>query len=663
MRIDDEGKFGLFFGWSYEDLQQQDTAEDWMQEQALVDGFIVAEKGSITRFIGSSLSTTRLRGLLVILIIAFSLLAVKLTGLQIVQGQSYLNLAEGNRQKMVPILSERGQIYDAGGIQLTKNIPNFSLALTPQDLPRSKDERSRVVTKLSIITGLTEDQLSELLDRYGNYSYESIILEEDIPYETALKLLTAAADLPGIHIHLGSKRLYLSGDAPNAESPIYSLSHVIGYLGKLKPGQLEDLYQQGYLPSDSIGLSGIEKSYESVLRGTYGKRRTEVDVRGKEQFLISEQPPTPGKHLQLSIDTRIQRKLEKILQDALDKNSLHRAAAVVADPRDGSIIAIVSLPGFDNNDFSGGISLDTYNSYISDPNNPLFNRAIGGTYPSGSTIKPAIAASALQEGIINQNTTFLSTGGIQVGDWFFPDWLAGGHGRTNVRKSLADSVNTFYYYIGGGYKDFQGLGVDMITSYLRRFGFAERLGIDIPGEQSGFLPSKIWKEEAKNERWYIGDTYNLAIGQGDILVTPLQIAMMTATMANGGTLYMPRVVQSIVDPTSGVAQRLEPTILREHIIDPAYVEIVRMGMRDCVTAGSCARLSLLPFSAAGKTGTAQWSSSKTPHAWFTSFAPYENPEIVVTILVEEGDGGASMSAPLAYEFYAWWWQYRSGLAS
>jgi len=432
------------------------------------------------------------------------------------------------------------------------------------------------------------------------------------------------------------------------------LSHVLGYIGKLNQEELDELYPDGYLPSDLIGKTGLEKNYETELRGKYGKKRIEVNALGKEQSILAEEAPLPGIHLELSVDIEMQNALENILKANLKSAGKHKASGIVMNPNNGEVLALISLPSFDNNDFSGGISPDIYQKYLDDKNNPLFNRSIGGTYPSGSTIKPAIAASALQEGIINQRSSFLSTGGLAVSSWFFPDWLAGGHGITNVRKSLALSVNTFYYYIGGGYGDFTGLGVAKITEYLKQFGLAKKLGIDLPGEQSGFLPSKDWKKQAKGERWYVGDTYNLSIGQGDLLVTPLQIAEVTSVLANHGTLYEPHLVKAYINPTVDEKKEIDPKVIRTDFISQNHIATVRLGMKDCVDYGSCRRLSLLPFSSAGKTGTAQWSNTKPNHAWFTAFAPFKNPEIVVTIMVEEGDGGAEMAAPIAYEFLKWW---------
>ncbi|MCK4554296.1 penicillin-binding protein 2, partial [Candidatus Parcubacteria bacterium] len=283
---------------------------------------------------------------------------------------------------------------------------------------------------------------------------------------------------------------------------------------------------------------------------------------------------------------------------------------------------------------------------------------ISGEYPSGSTIKPVIAAAALEEGIISEHTSFTSVGGIKVGQWFFPDWRAGGHGITDVRRAIAESINTFFYYIGGGHQDFKGLGIDRIYKYGELFGLNAQLGIDLAGEVSGFLPTKKWKEETKGERWYIGDTYHLSIGQGDILVTPLQVANYTSVFANGGALYRPHLVKQILSGGDKVFKEVEPVIIRDNFIGDYNIEIVRQGMRRTVTAGSARSLQSVPVAVAGKTGTAQWSSKKNHHAWFTGFAPYDNPEVVITILVEEGGEGSDVAVPIAKEFLEWYFGNR-----
>lgn len=635
--------------------------DSWLEESFVFDRKTkkqVVTTGS-REYIGSSLSLKKIKFLLFFLLIFFLIIVSRLFFLQIIKGDYYILLSEGNREKIIPIPSERGLIYDRNGVQLTKNIPSFSLALIPQELPRDKEGKSLIIKRLSEIVGKTEEELSNLLNEYGSYSYESIVIYEDLDYQTALSILIESSDLPGIDIHRGSKRLYVDG-LKNEDSEILSLQslgHLIGYQSKLNKQELDELRDSGYLSFDLIGKTGIEKVYESLLRGSYGKKRIEVNASGREQSILAEKMPVPGLHLLLSLDIEMQSKLEEIISKSLEKNNKSKAIGIVLNPSTGEILAMVSLPGFNNNDFSGGISQEKYSAYINNKDKPLFNRAIAGTYPSGSTIKPAVALAALQEGIINKNTSFLSNGGLQISKWFFPDWQAGGHGNTNVRRSLAWSVNTFYYYIGGGYGNFEGLGVEKIVDYLKKFNFAKKLGVDLPGEQAGFLPSKEWKQEKKNEMWYIGDTYNLSIGQGDLLVTPLQIASMTATIANGGILYKPHLVKSVVEPVENKINNLKPEILNANFINRNNVETVRLGMKDCVTYASCRRLSLLPFSSAGKTGTAQWSNNKENHAWFTSFAPFDNPEVVVTVLVEEGGQGSEVAAPIVYEFLRWWGEY------
>lgn len=587
-------------------------------------------------------------------IIALILIIVgRLFMLQILTGSHYLEIAKGNREKKVPIVSERGYILDRNGVQLTENIPNFSLVLNPSKLPNDKQEIDSIIKKLSVITNQSEDEIRLSIEQFSEYAYESVVIQENLDYEAALSIQIRASDLPGLYIQRGSKRLYTYVSKKDESS----ISHIIGYLGKLDIDQLGSLYSQSYLLSDSIGKTGIEKQYENELRGKYGQAIYEVDAIGRQQNILSEIPPQSGSHIKLTIDLEIQKKLEEILGNQLKKQKKGKGSAIAINPQNGEILALVSLPSYNNNNFSGGIDYETYKKYTENKNNPLFNRAVSGSYPSGSTIKPAIAASALEDGIITKNSSFLSTGGISVVPWFFPDWLAGGHGRTNVRYSLAWSVNTFYYYIGGGYKNFEGLGIDKLIGYLRLFGFGEKLGIELPGENSGFLPSKEWKEEVKDEMWYIGDTYNVSIGQGDVLVTPLQIAFMTASIANGGTLYKPKIVRSILKSNYLDEEMLETEIIRERFINEDNFKIVRQGMKDCVEYGSCRRLASLPIETAGKTGTAQWSSAKPPHSWYTSFAPYYDPSIVLTILIEEGADGSSSAIPVADEFYRWWYYY------
>jgi penicillin-binding protein 2 len=324
---------------------------------------------------------------------------------------------------------------------------------------------------------------------------------------------------------------------------------------------------------------------------------------------------------------------------------VQRGSAIVMDVRDGSVLALAALPAYDNNVFAGKVSSTAYQLLLENPDRPLFPRAWAGQFPSGSTIKPLIVTAALAEGVVTARTTVTSIGGIHVGPWFFPDWKVGGHGTVNARSAIAWSVNTFFYYVGGGYGGFIGLGVDRLTKWMRAFGLGAETGIDLPGEATGHVPSQEWKQETKNERWYIGDTYNLSIGQGDLLVTPLQMARMTAAVANGGTLVRPHVVMS---SSTAELPRLD--------VDASALATVRQGMRETVIYGSGRALSVLPVPSAGKTGTAQWNSDKPNHAWYIGFAPFESPEIVVTVLLEEGGEGSSYAVPVAGEILRAWWE-------
>lgn len=645
---------------SYE-VRLNSESYDWVESSGVYEVGEYAADGH--RFVDSSFSTKKMLGFFALVVLLFGALLSRVFYLQIIHGTEYRNRAQSNSERILPIEADRGIIYDRNGIALTKNVPRFSLALVPQDLPRDEEEYTSIVNALAEITEQEAEDIRILIDKYGSYSYESIVIQEDLDYETALNIHIAAAGLPGIHIQRGSKRLYVQQLEDDPDSSLRTMSHILGYEGKLSPEELDDLYKEGYLPSDDIGKTGVEKTYETLLRGKYGNKRIEVNALGREQAALAEYAPSPGHHVRLSIDAHMQSALETIVAESLrlrraqNVSIATKASAIVMNPNSGQILAMVSYPAFDNNDFAGGITQRRYNGYLEDEDRPLFHRTIGGTYPSGSTIKPVISAAALQEGIIEPTTSFLSSGGIQIGPWFFPDWKAGGHGSTNVRKAIAESVNTFYYLIGGGKDEFVGLGVDRIASYIERFGFAQRLGIDLPGEAAGFIPSKAWKLDVKGEGWYVGDTYNLSIGQGDLLVTPLQVASMTASIANRGTLYKPHVVAATIDPITEEERNVSPEIIRRDVVATRHIDTVRLGMRDCVLYGSCRRLGSLPFAAAGKTGTAQWNNTKENHAWFTSFAPYDNPELVVTVLVEEGGEGSGSAAPIADKFYRWWWNY------
>lgn len=584
----------------------------------------------------------------IIIALSNGVLFARAASLQIKSGGSYRALAENNRLRIRTIPSERGVILDRNGLVLVSNIPTFSLSVTPGDLPNDPVERDRVLNEVGKIVGTSITDLGRFLFDFEG-SREPVPVRENLDYESALKAEINLSALPGVTVNQDIRRNYIGANASR------SLSQVLGYQGIISKKEYASLRTRGYKRTDRIGKTGVESSYETELRGTYGNEKIEVDALGRKKSIISKEEAIPGKNLVLTIDVRAEQKLEEALSRSMRNSGSARGAAIALDPRNGEIIALVSLPSFSSNDFAAGFSSKAYKELIENPNNPLFFRAIAGEFPSGSTIKPIISLSALDEGIINANTIVRSVGGIQIGEWFFPDWKAGGHGDVNVVRAIAESVNTFFYYIGGGFGGFKGLGPDKIASHALKFGLGKKLSIDLPGEAQGLIPSEEWKEKTKKEQWYIGDTYHMSIGQGDVLVTPLQIAASTGAIANGGTLWKPHVARGLVtSEKNGEAIKLE--VLEDEVAKLENINIVRRGMREAVTAGSARGLLGIGVSAAGKTGTAQWRTDRVPHAWFTGFAPYENPEIVITVLLEEGGEGSVAAVPVAREFLDWYFK-------
>lgn len=582
---------------------------------------------------GAVISSRWRVGLLAVVLV-FGLLGARAAYLQIGQGEYFRQLADVNRTRIQAIPSHRGIIKDRNGLELAENSPNFRLLVWPQDIPNwpvdlalNEPEREirirsevlpHVMELAQALNTPSEPMIDKLIAAQAN---EQLLLAEDIDYTYALAFFSRQNEYPGFSLEFIEQRKYYSSAIP-------TLSHVVGYTGPLSTDEYLTLNARGYRRFDSVGKYGLEAEYEDSLRGQYGVEIIEVDSMGRALRVVSRREPVDGQDLSLALDARLQAYIEIVLEERLRDQPAQRAAVVVMNPNNGEILALVSLPSFDANDFVRGISVDDYAALLNDVNSPLFPRAQAGEYPAGSTIKPVFAATALANDTITSKTTFFSSGGVMLGNRFFPDWRPGGHGLTDVYHAIADSVNTFFYLIGGGDESFPGMGLEKLMTAALSFGYGQKTGVDLPGEANGFLPTKKWKEDTKGEPWYIGDTYNVAIGQGDFLVTPLQVARATAVFANGGYLVTPHLM---------LANEQSKT----QLLDDEIVNIVRDGMRQTVTAGSAQSLSALPVTVAGKTGTAQWSSTYDPHSWFTGFAPFEAPEVVVTVLVEQGGEDSS----------------------
>lgn len=568
-----------------------------------------------------------------------SILLFRAFYLQLIKGDYYLNIAEGNRIRSDIIKANRGIIYDRFGEVLAKNVSYFFVYISPELIPDDEDTKNKLIDHLSSVLEIDRAELEERIYNEESDS-DQVLIYENLPYEKAIGLMLFSETNPSIQVSYESRRQY---------DKDLGLSHVLGYLGVVDANDVKNNYNY----NDRIGKSGIELIYEDMLKGKSGIRQTEVDAFYREKSIVSVTEPEDGSDIYLTIDAKAQKKLYEIIKNNSERYEKDRIAAVVLDPNDGGVLAMVSLPDFDNNIFTSSLDRDEYLSLISNPSNPLLNRVISGTYPLGSLFKMVVGAAALEEGIINTSFTVNSTGGVQIGNNFFPDWRGAGHGITNIYWAIADSVNTFFYTIGGGNNQWLslGLGVDKIVEYAKQFGFAGYSGIDLPSEVPGFLPNKEWKEENLGERWYLGDTYNLSIGQGYLLGTPIQAANLVSYFANDGTVYKPHFIKEF--QKDGQVELEEPDIALTNVVSSDNLNAIRRGLRETVKSGTAQSLQSVSVPVAGKTGTAQFRRDKEPHSWFASFAPYEEPKVAMTVLVEEGSD-YGLAVKISREFLEWY---------
>jgi penicillin-binding protein 2 len=612
-------------------------------------------------YLGISLSHRRLVVLLVLLLSCIGILLVRAVYLQAYRGEYYMGIAEKNRIRIYNLIAPRGIIYDANGVALVKNVPDFAVFVVPFDL--RLDEKGLELSLAWLRETLGEeakDNLNKILNIKATRKeyFEPILLAEGLDYEKAMAMRIESVKYAGVSVEVVAKRFYLTNQSGII---VESLAHLLGYEGKITQDEFDRLKGDGYLFNDYVGKTGVEATFEKVLRGQYGKEQIEIDSTGKAVKILAKKELRKGDNVYLSIDLVLQTKLEEIIQNQISRIGKRRAVAILTNPQTGKVLSLVSLPGFDNNLFSGKISQEDYSRLLNDVDKPFLNRAVSGEYPSGSIIKPIIAFAALMEKVVTEKTVFLSNGGLRIGQWFFPDWRAGGHGLTDVRKSLADSVNTFFYIVGGGWGDVVGLGPEKIKEYGEKFGLGKQTKVDLLGERDGFLPTPAWRKETLGQPWYIGDTYHLAIGQGDLLVTPMQVANYTNALANGGKFFRPELVDKIFNQTTQSFDEVKSDLVSQEFVGNNNLEVVRQGMRQAVTRGSAKILNGLPVTSGAKTGTAQWNLSEKPHAWFICFAPYENPELALIILVEDSGEGSAISAPIAYEFLNWYYrEYKRG---
>ncbi len=592
-------------------------------------------------------NTTNIKIFAALVLVGLLVISGQLINLQIGRGDDYSAAAENNRVRTIRKFAPRGLITDRYGEPLVRNIPSFELVAIPIDLPKDNEARTALFSAAGQVIGISAQEIAEKLNSASANSIEPFLIKQSLSQDEALKLEGLVQNTPGFQIQSTPIREYLNGPA---------FSNILGFTGKLTQEEWEQKRAQKYFFNDILGKTGVELVFEDTLRGRHGGTEVEVDASGKIVKKIREVEPQTGHDVTLTVDAGLQLFIYNALQEMLAARPASLgAAAVASNPKTGEILALVTLPGFDNNLFAKGIKTREYNALVSNKAKPMLNRPLAGLYPPGSTIKPLIAAAALQEGVITRQTKINDEGVITVGSFNFYGWKREGLGVMDVISAIAWSSDPFFYVVGGGHEAYgiSGLGVDRLVAYLQKFNFGQPSGISLPGEESGFVPSQAWKKQrfagTDEQNWYLGNTYHLSIGQGYFLVTPLQLNMYIAALANDGKMMKPVI-----------AATESPQLLREVGIEQKNLEIAQAGMREVILSGTSQSLKSLPVSAAGKTGTAQFDASdlSRTHAWYTAYAPYEDPEIAITVIVEGGGEGSSTSVPIVREALRWYAEHR-----
>ncbi len=572
-----------------------------------------------------------------------AILATNLYHLQIVNYDSYQTRSNGNRIKLLPLPPTRGLIYDRYGKLLAENLTFFGLYIVPEKV----ENLERTFEELKAIVGLTEEDIENFKkERRRASRYTSILLKPHLTEEQIARFSVNQYRFTSLEVKPYFKRHYLYGEP---------LTHILGYVAKINDKDVERLKKEGkfanYAGTHDIGKLGIERYYETQLHGSTGFEEVEVNNRGKVIRKLREQPAIAGKSIHLTIDLELQRYITDLL-------SGQKGAVVVLDPKDNSILAMVSTPSYDNNLFVDGISSADYKRLLNDPNRPLYSRVTQGAYPPASTVKPFIGVAALHENVITQNMTI-----FDPGYWVLPnttkrfrDWKKTGHGHTDLNKAIVESSDTYFYQTA------YNMGIDRLSDWMKRFGFGVPTGIDIQEETAGIMPSREWKQKRHKRPWVQGDTISVGIGQGYWIATPLQVAKATSILINEGKVHTPHLMKSVEGST---VEPYQDPLLYEDITEPkaAYWDVAKRGMYNVVNAANgTGRKAFIgtSYRVAGKSGTAQVFSLKEnqtydasglkkelhDHAWFTAYAPYDDPKMVVAIILENAGGGSSVAAPV-----------------
>ena len=569
----------------------------------------------------------RVLALSIVAAIGFTCVMGQLWYLQVLEGARFRELSERNRVRIRPVAAPRGILFDRHGQALVDNRPAFTLSLIPRDM----DDRASVLARLSILLKIPFAELQEALAKVPGDSLRPVRVRRHLSLEEVARVEEWKLQLPGVVVEVEPQRVYPTSTFA---------AHLLGYVREVSDEQLR---QGRYRRGDMIGQMGLERLLDEYLRGRDGGERIEVDALGRPVQVMRREEPHPGAAVITTVDRRIQEAAERALGG-------HAGAIVVMDPRNGDVLAMTSSPAFGLDLFAGNMDRDAWTQLVRDPGHPLLNRALQSQYAPGSVFKVIVAAAGLQEGSLTPMDRTHCTGGFHLGGWTFQDWKEGGHGSVDLRSAIVNSCNIFFYQHG------LRVGPEAIARYARAVGLGPATGLDLSGEKPGLVPAPDWKRSRFGRSWQGGDTINISIGQGQLLVTPLQIARMMAAVANGGILWKPRMVQR-VERADGSVAHVEGTHVTGHVeLAPVVWAFLRDALTGVVLEGTGAAARVPGVDIAGKTGTAQSqaksdASKGQDHAWFASFAPVHDPQFVVVVLVERGGKGGQVAAPIARQIY------------
>ena len=592
----------------------------------------------------------KIRVFAILVIFSFLCLSMRIWYLQILKWQYLTGLSENNRIRMVSLPAYRGTIKDRNGETLVSIRPSFNLYITPEDARDSESSLNFLEKKINF----ERDKLKINMKR--EKSFKDILIKADISRDQVAFVEENNMRLPGIKIKAEPLRNYVYKDL---------MSHVLGYLGEISKSKLESSNNPYYSQGDFVGKNGLENVFESILRGRKGHKEVEADVSGRELKTLRKLPSESGNNLVLTLDVRIQEELEKAMSSTPEE--IKNGSVVAMKVQTGEILAITSKPSFDPNEFAVGITPENWKKLVNDEMHPLQNRSIHSQYPPGSTYKIAVAYAALEEGVIDPQTTIYCPGHFRLGRGRYRCWKKRGHGAVNLHDALVQSCDVFFYTVG------HRLGIDTLARYAKKFGFGFPTGLGLSREKRGLVPSTQWKLKNRKQPWLLGETISASIGQGYNLVTPLQQANMIASVANGGMLLKPYLVKRIEEPGGKTIKEFFPEIKGKISGNSESLEIVRKALRDVVNGpkGTGKRSRLKDVVVSGKTGTVQVVRMKSndeldkkdeipykyrDHAWFVAFAPYEKPEIAVAVLVEHGGHGGTAAAPIAQKIFKKYFQ-------